>query len=75
MLSIGKSWMKVVNKFGIWIANGRPKNASIPVDDTQIENYPSLFNATTKSYGHMIIYTFLKPQMMLYGAFLTLFKA
>ena len=55
--------------------NGQPQNASTPIDVTGIQDYPSLFDASTKHYGTMIIYCFLKPQMMLYDAYLALFKA
>jgi len=54
--------------------NGHPQNASSPVDVTEILDYPSLFDATTRNYGPMLINSFLKPQMMLYDAFLSLFK-
>jgi hypothetical protein len=54
--------------------NGMPNNASRPLDVTEIVDYPKLFNSATKSYSHMIVYGFLKPQMMLYDAFLALFK-
>ena len=55
-------------------SNGMPADTSSPfVVPTTIE-HPQIFNVATKSYGHMIVHGFLKPQMMLYDAFLTGFR-
>jgi hypothetical protein len=55
-------------------SNGMPADTQHPFVMSKSIQYPQLFNYETKSYGTMIVNSFLKPQMMFYDALLPFFQ-